>query len=216
MKKLFLLVLLLLLLLVVGFYFTLNSHESYSEQKVEFLINKPYLATVKELATKESLEKTIEENNGRLYGKNWDIFVVELPKKILRIKEYRLQGKLSFFVEKQDADLGKIVLPFEQDISVDKDVFNINTKLKAPQESVLIYNKFVEIIPYAESGLETKTHVIIKSELKIKKIIPNFFNKVMDEKVDAANKVDLEQLKSNLKKITETSSPVIHFKLKND
>ena len=60
-------------------YFCLENHESYSKEEVAFTIDKPYLATIKGLATKNSLEKMVEENDGMLVYKNWESFDVEVP-----------------------------------------------------------------------------------------------------------------------------------------
>ena len=157
------------------------------------------------------MEKTVEDNDGRLRSKNWQSFVVEVPKKILRVKEYKLQGKLDFVVEKEDDSLGKLVLPFEQNVSVDKDVFHIKTNLKEPQKNITLYNKAIEITPSLEDHL--KTQVSIKNEIKIKKLIPFFLKDFMDKKVEKNNKEDLENLRLNLLRTTQDVSPVIKFKL---
>ena len=185
-KKILIISIAFLLILIFGFYFSFIDYESYNNQEVNFIINKPYLSVVKSLATKESLEKTIEDSNGRLRSKNWQSFVVEVPKKILRIKEYKLEGKLDFIFEKEDDSLGKLVLPFEQNVNVDKDVFNIKTNLKEPQKNVTLYNKAIEIAPSLEDSL--KTQVSIKNEIKIKKLIPFFLKDFKDKKVEKNNK----------------------------
>jgi ABC-type sugar transport system permease subunit len=209
-KKILIISISFLIILIFGFYFSFIDYESYNNQEVNFVINKPYLSVVKSLATKESLEKTVEESNGRLRSKNWQSFVVEVPKKILRLKEYKLEGKLDFVVEKEDDSLGRLVLPFEQNVSVDKDIFHIKTNLKEPQKNITLYNKAIEIAPSLEDHL--KTQVSIKNEIKIKKIIPFFLKDFMDKKVEKTNKEDLENLRLNLLRSTQDVSPIVKFK----
>ena len=210
MKKTLILNLFVLFLLITFFNLSLENHESSSLEKASFIINKPYLTVVKSLSTKESLEKTINDNNGKLAYKQWEAFTVEVPKKILRLREYKVEGKLNFLVEKQDKDLGELRLPFEQNIFIDNQIFTINVKLSEPQKNVIFYNKIVNITPSSEDSL--KTVVEIHSELKIKKRIPFFFANFMNKKVIENNKKDLDQLKYNLLNITESSSPIIKFK----
>jgi ABC-type sugar transport system permease subunit len=209
-KKILIISISFILILIFGFYFSFIDYESYNTQEVNFVINKPYLSVVKSLATKESLEKTVEDGNGRLRSKNWQSFVVEVPKKILRIKEYKLEGKLDFVVEKEDDSLGRLVLPFEQNVSVDKDIFHIKTNLKEPQKNVTLYNKAIEITPSLEDHL--KTQVSIKNEIKIKKFIPFFLKDFMNKKVEKTNKEDLENLRLNLLRSTQDVSPIVKFK----
>jgi len=196
----------LILIIALAFYFSFLDYESCSSEKVSFVINKPYLTIIKDLAKKESLEKTIEDNDGKLVYKEWKNFVVEIPKKILRLREYKLEGKLDFVVEKKDNNLGNLRIPFEQNIHIDKQIFTIKTNLSEPQKNILAYNKVVEMGPSTLDGVGTQ--VEINSELRIKKLIPFFLKEFMDKKVKEENQKDLEKLKKNLLNITQDSSPV--------
>lgn len=197
MKK-FIVPLLSFLILAAG-YLCLKEHESRSVEKIEFLIDAPYLAVVKGLASKNSLEKIVEENDGRVTGKNWESFQVEVPKRILRIREYQLDGVLKFNVEKKDPDLGELRLPFAQEMHLDDHVLHLRTTLQTPQKQVVSYDKEVEISPHVEDeGAAQKTHVSIRSELTVRKTIPFFFGKTMDEKVANSNRKDLERFKGNI------------------
>jgi hypothetical protein len=190
------------LLLLIG-YLCLEKHESHSVETTEFTIEKPYLGVVKELATKNSLERMVQDSNGTITEKNWENFEVEVPKRPLRLKEYKLEGTLRFTVEKKDSDLGELRLPFVQEMHLDKQVLSLKTRLSSPQEKIPEYDKTVEISPLAEEGSPMpKTHVAIRSELKVKKTVPFFFKKFMDEKVAETNKKDTEQLKSNIMAIS--------------
>jgi hypothetical protein len=212
MKK-YIAILSLLLIIIIG-YFCIENHESYSKEEITFTIDKPYLSTVKGLATKNSLEKMVEENDGMLVYKNWENFDIEVPQRILRIKEYKVHGKLRFTVEKTDHDLGQIKLPFIQEIHLDNHIFDISTKLVSPQKHVPSYNKTIQISPLFEDNnkIAQKTHVKISSELKIKKLIPIFFKKFMDDKVEQTNQKDIDQLKNNILNISNQKS-ILTFKL---
>lgn len=196
MKK-FIVPIVSLLVLVAG-YLCLEQHESHSLEKAEFVIDAPYLAVVKGLASKNSLEKIVEDNDGKVTGKNWENFHVEVPKRLLKIREYRLEGTLRFNVEKKDSDLGELKLPFVQEMHLDEHVLNLRTRLDAPQKQVPSYEKNVEISPYLEQEFVQKTHVSIRSELTVRKTIPFFFGKTMDDKVAKSNRKDLERLKANI------------------
>ena len=80
-------------LLILASYFSLQNHESLSEERIEFFMNKPYVAVVKELATKNSLEKMVQENDGFVKSKEWEFFNVEVPQRILRIREYKIHSR---------------------------------------------------------------------------------------------------------------------------
>lgn len=198
MKKTILPVLFLLLVFLIG-YLCLENHESRSSEKIEFFIDKPYLAVIKGMATKNSLEKIVEDSDGVVTNKNWDHFQVEVPKRVLRLKEYKLEGVLKFNVEKTDPSLGKLRLPFTQEIHLDDQVLFLKTKLDESQKHVVVCDKIVEVSPVIEEGLSLhRTHVSIRSELKVKKTIPFFFKIIMDDKVSQANKKDTERLKTNI------------------
>jgi len=198
MKKTILPVLFFLLIFLIG-YLCLQSHESHSSTNTEFFIDKPHLAVIKGMATKNSLEKIVEDNDGVVTNKNWEGFQIEVPRRVLRLKEYKLEGVLKFNVEKTDPSLGKLSLPFTQEIHLDDQVLLLRTKLVESQKHVIMCDKIVEISPVIEEGGPPHgTHVAIKSELKVKKTIPFFFRKMMDDKVDQANKKDAERLKTNI------------------
>jgi hypothetical protein len=210
---LFFMLVFVVIVLSIG-YLCLENYESYSKEEVAFTIDKPYLATVKGLATKNSLEKMVEENDGMLVYKNWESFDIEVPQRILRIKEYKVHGKLKFIVEKTDHDLGPIKLPFVQEIHLDNHIFDISTKLVSPQKNIPSYNKTIQISPLFEGNnkIAQQTHVKISSELKIKKLIPIFFKKFMDDKVKQTNQKDIEQLKNNILNMSNQKS-ILTFKL---
>jgi hypothetical protein len=141
----------------------------------------------------------VEENDGKVTNKNWEDFQVEVPQRLLRLREYKLEGRLKFEVEKTDRDLGELKLPFVQEIHLDDEVLRLRTSLETPQKQVVKYEKNVEISPALEhDGPVQKTHVYMLSELKVRKTIPFFFGKTMDERVGRSNKKDLERFKNNI------------------
>jgi len=209
MKKMLVVFWCLSLAALLSFSLSITSHEYTSNEQKSFVINKPYLSVVKSMATKESLEKTVEEDKGTVTNKRWQNFTIEVPQRILRIKDYSLEGLLYFTVEKPGGDLGRLSLDFEQNISVNKNAFLVKINLREPQRNVKVYNKVIEISPLADDPL--KTQVFIRSELSVLKLIPFFFKSVMDKKVLDANSKDLESISHNIMRITEDTSPVIKF-----
>lgn len=194
-------------ILIACGYFCMQIHESHSSEEIEFTIEKPYLQVIKGLATKNSLEKIVEDSDGTVTQKHWENFEVEVPQRILRIKEYKLEGTLVFTVEKKEHDLGELKLPFTQKMNLNKEVLSLKTNLTSPQPQILAYEKIVEISPSLEDSLP-KTHVSAKSELRIRKTIPFFFKEYMDKKVAETNRRDLEQLKANIIEISNQKSVV--------
>ncbi|NBT57350.1 hypothetical protein EBT16_01050 [bacterium] len=188
-------------------YFCMEVHESNSTEQIDFTIDKPYLQVVKGLATKNSLEKIVEDSDGVIEKKNWKNFNVEIPQMALRLKEYKLEGELEFTVNKKDHDLGELQLPFVQKMNLDKNLLSLDTGLTDPQPSIPVYNKTVEISPLVEEDI-LKTHVVAQSELKVKKTIPFFFKSHMDKKVAESNRRDLERLKLNIMSIAGQKSVV--------
>jgi len=201
-------------ILIAFGYFCLQIHESHSSEEIEFIMEKPYLQVIKGLATKNSLEKIVEDSDGVVTNKNWENFNVEIPQRILRIRDYKIEGTMTFTVEKKDKELGELRLPFIQKINLDKEIFSLKTNLTSPQPQILAYEKIVEISPSLEDALP-KTHVSAKSELKIRKTIPFFFKEYMDKKVAETNRRDLEQLKSNIMKISNQKSVVTFQRTSN-
>ena len=201
-------------ILIACGYFCMQIHESHSSEEIEFTIEKPYLQVIKGLATKNSLEKIVEDSDGVVTNKNWENFNVEIPQRILRIRDYKIEGTMTFTVEKKDKELGELRLPFIQKINLDKEVFSLKTNLTSPQPQILAYEKIVEISPSLEDALP-KTHVSAKSELKIRKTIPFFFKEYMDKKVAETNRRNLEQLKSNIMKISNQKSVVTFQRTSN-
>lgn len=185
------------LVLSVG-YLCLEEHESRSLERAEFVIDAPYLAVVRGLAKKDSLERIVEDNDAKVTGKNWESFQIEVPRRLLKIKDYRLEGTLKFAVEKKDPDLGELKLPFVQDMRLDDQILSIKTRLEIPQKHISSYDKKVEISPDLEEGPLQKTHVSVSCELAVRKTIPFFFGKAMDGKVANANRKDIERLKANI------------------
>lgn len=211
MKKIIICVLAITIAVLTSAFLSLKNHESNSKEEVFFTIDKPYLAVVKDLATKNSLEKMVQEHNGVITDKNWENFTVEVPKRILRIKKYKINGCLKFTVEKKDKDLGDLKMPFVQEIYLDDKQFSIATKLSVPQKNILQYSKNIEITPKEENGLPTKTNIYIKSELKVEKSVPFFFSGYMDEKVSKNNIDDLNELKTNIENISSQSKITFKF-----
>ena len=106
---------------------------------------------------------------------------------------------LRFTVEKKDPNLGELRLPFVQEMRLDDQVLSLRTRLDTPQKHVPSYEKNVEISPdLQQEGPVQKTHVSVSCELTVRKTIPFFFGKAMDEKVAKSNRKDLERLKANI------------------
>lgn len=194
-------------ILIACGYFCVEVHESHSLEQIEFTLDKPYLQVVKGMATKNSLEKIVEDSDGTVSKKNWKSFNVEMPQSVLRLREYKLEGEMEFTVSKKDRDLGELELPFVQKMNLDKNILSLKTALAQPQPKIPIYNKTVEISPSVEEDM-MKTHVVAKSELKVRKTIPFFLKERMDKTVSESNKRDLERLKSNIISITGRKSVV--------
>lgn len=170
-------------------------HISSSTRTAEFMINKPYLIVVSEMAKKESLEETIEQTGSKLISKEWKNFELVPPDRRIQLREYKLIGDLDFKVSSNDSNLGNLVLEFNQKINLNKKEFKIETKLKNKNEKVLKYNKNIIMTPDSERILN-KVNVKITSEIKIKNKIPFFAREIMDEKVDKSNELDLSKIKN--------------------
>jgi hypothetical protein len=186
------------LFLPIFFVFTNNVSTSCIEQS--FVLDEPFLMLIKDLAKKDSFEKIIEQNDAILVDKTWNYLEIDLPKKILRIREYQMNGELKFTIQKHDESLGNIELKFIQIIHLDKDLLKVNIHLIKEHKNVILYNKILEIRPMNQYS----SNIYIKSELKIKKFIPFFAKNYMNEKVKKNNEKDVILLKNNLKKLTKS------------
>jgi hypothetical protein len=188
---------LLICFLIISFFLTFKNISSYSSKEESFVSDKPFLVVIKNLATKKSFEKIIEQNDAVLEEKTWDYLDISIPKRVLKIREYELNGKMNFSILKKDLDLGELRLFFEQLIHLDKKSLNIKIDLLKEHKNVITYNKTVEIVPLDEKS----SKIFIKSEIKIKKFIPFFYENYMNKKVEKNNEKDILKLKNNLKKI---------------
>lgn len=199
MRRILLIFAVFLLFLGVFSYFScFIDHESASFEQVSFAIDSPYLGVVKNLSKKDSLEHIIEESDAKLNEKSWESFDVDIPNRLLRLREYKINGVLRFIVEKNDNFLGNLVIPFKQVINFDKNMLKVEINLDGEQKKIIFYKKIIKITPIAD---ENKTFFEISSKLTIKNRIFFFFKDFMDKKVVESNKKDLLQLENNLKNI---------------
>jgi hypothetical protein len=183
-------------------------HESNSIDQISFVVDKPYLSVVKNLSKKDSLEGIVRENDATLIEKSWENFNIDVPRRVLRVKDYKISGILYFKIEKNDSFLGKMVIPFVQTVNFDRNTLKIDIKLREIQKNLIFYEKNIKITPISD---ENKTFVEIKSELTVKNKIPFFFKDFMDKKVTENNKNDIKKLESNLKYTTNQVKLTINY-----
>lgn len=193
MKKIFF-IFLTIVIFSIFVFFSFVKHESSNKENISFILEKPFLTVVRELANKNSLEKIVEENEGVVTSKYWEEFKIDVPDRIIRLREYQIDGLLKFKVLKNDDDLGKLLLAFEQKMHLDKNQLLINTNLEKPEGSVVGYSKTIQIEPIKES----KTKIVLSNQIVVQKTIPFFFAETMNKKVKIANEKDLENLKQNI------------------
>ena len=193
----------LLTLIVFACFFGFLDHESPSLEQISFTIDAPYLNVVQNLAKKDALEQIVKENNAILTEKKWEKFDVDVPKRLLRLKEYKISGILHFVVEKNDKFLGDLVIPFTQKIDFDKNALKIDIKSENEQKNIVKYDKNIKITPISD---ENKTFFEISNKLIIKNKIFFLFRDFMDKKIVVSNKKDIKQLEANLKNIINRSS----------
>jgi len=205
----------LVTIIVLTCYFSIVEHESSSLESLEFTVEKPYLVVAKGIATKNSLEKIVEQHEGVVKEKEWVKFEVEVPQRILRIKDYGLEGEIKFDVEKDDASLGKLILPFKQEVHMDKNMLAIETKLSECNQKVTKCSKKINISPSIEEKNINQTHVEIKSELCVKKKIPFFLKSTMDQKVQESNQAEIENIKNTIMSLSNDITPILTFKRKD-
>lgn len=210
MKKIsiFSLICFLTLSIFFAYKILIVNHISEDEEKLEIVVDKPYLSAIKEIVTKNSLEKIAEKNNSKVIEKKWDYLNLEMPR-IIRPKTWHVNGKLIFSTYSKNEDFGELKLNFVQDVDIEKDILLIKTYLKEPSENVLEYKKEIKIQPF-----ENKIKLFLLSKIKIQKTIPDFFSKYMDDKVKIYNKIEIENLKNELLNIinSSTSTPFIKIK----
>jgi len=192
MQKKYIFPILFFVLLTIS-YFCFKNHESHSLKKIEFVIEKPYLNLIRNLAKKDSLEKIIEKNGIEITNKKWHEFIVDVPDRVIRLRQYKLEGHFEFTVVKKDNYLGKLILPFEQKTLVDFQDLIIKTKLIKPNDFVTFCEKKIKIYPKNKM-----TAIEVSSEIKIKKFIPFMFEELMDKKVNEFNEQDINNFKENL------------------
>lgn len=209
MKKISIFSLFCFLILSIFFAYKvlIVKHTSEDEKKIELVIDKPYFSSIKEIITKNLLEKIAEKNNSKITKKKWDYLNLEMPR-IIRPKTWNINGKLKFSTFSKNEDFGELKLNFIQDVDIEKDILIIKTYLNEPTVNILEYKKEIKIQPFND-----KTKLFLLSKIKIQKTIPEFFSEYMNEKVKKYNEIEIQKLKDELLKIIKNSkSPFIRIK----
>jgi hypothetical protein len=186
-------------------YLSLEEHEHHSLKSIDFTIDRPFLQVVRNLATKNSLERIAEDNDATVTGKYWENFNVEVPQRILRLRDYRLEGTLKFTVERLDPDLGRLRLTLTQNMDLDETGLRLETHLARPDRNVTELSKTVEITPIRD---RQATGVRVVSQLGVSKTIPFFLKEHMDMKVDDNNDEGLRRLRERIIEVSEQKGPV--------
>lgn len=197
-------------LVVAGFYCSMTEHNSSSTESSEFVVEKPYFSVAKTIATKKTLEKIVEKEGGLVTNKEWIKFELELPRRPLKMKEFRLEGEQNFTVSKKDQYLGNINIDLTQKIHMDKNMLGISTDLKNPHASIKKYSKTIEINPVENNINQTK--IKIKSDISVSKKIPFFFEKSMDKRLNEINAKETDNVKKTIMSETQDTSPVVQFR----
>ena len=92
----------------------------------------------------------------------------------------------------------KTRLHFNQFVDYSQGILQIITKLETPDKNILICEKTIQIIDQINN-----TKVNVKTTLVVKKYIPKYFVKLMDDKVKEHNLKDIQKIKDNLINITK-------------
>jgi hypothetical protein len=207
--KIFKSLVLILLISCAILCFLNENHTKQSNIKQSFEINKPYLNVLKDFSTKNSLEKIVEQNNAVLLDKKWEYLNIEVVR-IRKPRQWNVDGRLIFIIETKDSDLGKQKLEFYQDIDLKNNVMIIKTSLASPGKNIILCERTIK---FFEKEQKDKTLVEIESKLEVKKLIPKFFIKTMDKKVDENNLREVENLKNNILEATKGENAIISILL---
>lgn len=199
--KILLVILILLLCTAFAVPVCFTSHIASTQDTTFFIIEKPFIEIFKKLANKNSLEKIIQQNNDTLVDKNWEYLNVEIIR-ILKPKSWTINGKMNFTVDTNN-DF-KTRLHFNQFVDYSQGILQIITKLETPDKNILICEKTIQIIDQINN-----TKVNVKTTLVVKKYIPKYFVKLMDDKVKEHNLKDIQKIKDNLINITKNKDALI-------
>lgn len=190
------------------FYASLVQHDSHDESYLEFRLEKPYSAVASGIATKNSLERMVEQEEGSVTGREWIKFQVEVPQRLFRVREYGLSGEMKFNVTRPQDWSG--TLPFVQKVKVDTGRFVAETGLAESAKSMPLCTTRIELFPDPASPYATT--VMIRGEISISRKIFFFLRGVMDKRLKEYNERRLHRMKDCIMSITEVKSPVITFK----
>ena len=207
--KIFKSLVLTLLISCVILCFLNENHTKESNIKQSVEVNKPYLNVLKDFSTKNSLEKIVEQNNAVLLDKKWEYLNLEVVR-IRKPRQWNVDGRLIFTIETKDDDLGSQKLEFYQDIDLKNNVMIIKTSLVSPGKNIILCERTIK---FFEKDQKDKTLVEIESKLEVKKLIPKFFIKTMDKKVDENNLREVENLKNNILEATKGENAIISILL---
>lgn len=203
--KIFKSLVLILLISCAILCFLNENHTKQSNIKQSFEVNKPYLGVLKDFSTKNSLEKIVEQNNAVLLDKKWEYLNLEVVR-IRKPRQWNVDGRLIFTIETKDSDLGKQKLEFYQDINLKNNVMIIKTSLVSPGNNIIVCERTIK---FFEEDQKDKTLVEIESKLLVKKMVPKFFIKNMDKKVDENNMKEVENLKNNILEAIKGQNAII-------
>ena len=143
----------------------------------------------------------IQQKNDTLVDKYCVYLNVEIIR-ILKPKSWTINGKMNFTVDTNN-DF-KTRLHFNQFVDYSQGMLKIITKLETPDKNILICEKTIQIIDQINN-----TKVNVKTTLVVKKYIPKYFVKLMDDKVKEHNLKDIQKIKDNLINITKNKDALI-------
>lgn len=192
------------------FLLSLVDHESTDKTSLEFTVERPYLAVMSNIATKNSLERIVEQEDGVVTGKEWNKFEVEVPQRLLRIREYGFHSEMKFIVKRSDYWTGFSSLPFVQDVKMNRESLLIDTSLSEDHKKLKKCTSKIEASPHLDSL--TSTLIKVESEITLRCRLPFFLKSMMERRLKDYNEKRVNEMKEGIILIVHDQSPVITFK----
>lgn len=167
-----------------------ENHTAQTTLTNSFVLNHSFDKVKRVMTQVDVLEEIVSHEQGQILEKHWKKFLISADRPLRDGLD--IDGNLEVLVLKQDPDLGRSLMRFDQKIFLGKDKITSETSLIEPVAYLKELTTDVTIMPDGDKSL-VKTSV----SLKYQRIVP--VN--MKQEVNARVKQTVEQMLSNNKEV---------------
>lgn len=195
MKKLILFILCIVVFVITffGLYKTTPNHVISIHREHSFIINKSFNNVRKDLYQRDLMEEIIESHGGKLLSKHFVTknFRIENWKHPLKSWEYHAVVNASASLKYPNEDIEI----YNKVWADPRRIYSESSLVRPLEIGITQWDQTIEIVPYGD-----QTHVTVKLDVKLERIVPNNWREYAWDKVNRAatkNTLDFEFILRN-------------------